>query len=160
MPEANVVANFKPIDLVKITRETLAMLVHDAFNKNMEIEFESDEKISMIQGSAIAIEIMIRNLIDNAIRYGFKNTKISVRIFEQNQKITLEIQDQGPGIPLNQQQKVFERFFRAHGPKFQGTGLGLAIVKQIASLHRAEITFDNTKNKKGLTIQIHFPLNT
>jgi two-component system sensor histidine kinase QseC len=160
MPEANVVANFKPIDLVKITRETLAMLVHDAFNKNMEIEFESDEKISMIQGSAIAIEIMIRNLIDNAIRYGFKNTKISVRIFEEDQKITLEIQDQGPGIPLNQQQKVFERFFRAHGPKFQGTGLGLAIVKQIASLHRAEITFDNTKNKKGLTIQIHFPLNT
>lgn len=158
MPEANLVEHFKPIDLSRITRETLATLVQEAFNKNMEIEFECEKQSPPILGSQIAIEIMIRNLVDNAIRYSYKNTKIFVSIFEKNDKLILEICDQGPGIPIDKQNKVFERFFRTHGPKFQGTGLGLAIVKQIASLHKADIHIDNT-NSKGLKIQIRFPIH-
>lgn len=157
MPEAHIIENFRTIDLSRITCETLANLVQDALDKNMDIEFECDKTSHIIKGSAIAIEILIRNLIDNAIRYGFENTKIFVSIFQKNEHLILEICDQGPGIPIDKQDKVFERFFRTHGPKFQGTGLGLAIVKQIAALHRADIHIDNT-NSTGLKIQIRFPI--
>jgi two-component system sensor histidine kinase QseC len=158
MPEALVLSEFNSLDLEKIAKETLSDMIQDALEKNMDIELESSPNVPKIKGNKIALGILIRNLIDNAIRYSFPDTSIFVHIYKSEQNVVLEVRDQGPGIPKSKQDKVFDRFYRAHEPKYQGTGLGLAIVKQIANLHQAQITLESPYRKKGVIIRVFFPL--
>ncbi len=100
---------------------------------------------------------MIRNLVDNAIRYTPNHGKIIVSVTTQDNLVILSIQDSGPGIALNIRDRIFERFYRVLGSKTTGSGLGLAIVKQIAGLHEAKIELDIPLNGKGLIIRVIFP---
>lgn len=160
MPEALLLSEFITLDLVQLTRDTLSNLMPQALEKNMDIELEAEQNLPQIQGNKIAIEILIRNLVDNAIRYSFPNTNIFVNLYRNANHVVFEIRDQGPGIPKSKQDKVFDRFYRAHdpNPKLQGSGLGLAIVKQIASLHQAQINLESPKANAGVTIRIFFPI--
>lgn len=154
-PDTN---KFTLIDLNKICCETLSNMTTLALKKNMELELESAKPCPKILGNKIALEILVQNLIDNAIRYSYENTCIFVKIYPLETHLVLEIRDQGPGIPKSKQAKVFDRFYRAHPPKFQGSGLGLAIVKQIVNLHQAEINIENTPKGHGLITRIFFSL--
>ena len=82
---------------------------------------------------------------------------IYVNLYQNANQVVFEIRDQGPGIPKSKQDKVFNRFYRAHDPKLQGSGLGLAIVKQIASMHQAQITLESPKANAGVIIRVFFP---
>lgn len=159
MPEALFLSDFSPLDLAQLTRDTLSNLMPQALEKNMDIELDAAHNLSKILGNKIAIEILIRNLVDNAIRYSFPNTNIYVNLYQNDHQVVFEIRDQGPGIPTSKQDKVFDRFYRAHDPKFQGSGLGLAIVKQIANLHQAQIALESPKTNAGVIIRVFFPTN-
>jgi len=148
---------FVTLDLGQICREILSNMTTLALKKNMDLELEVCKPCPKIQANKIALEILIQNLIDNAIRYSYENTSIFVKVYPLEAQVVLEIRDQGPGIPKSKQAKVFDRFYRAHPPKYQGSGLGLAIVKQIVNLHQAEISIENTPKSHGLITRIFFP---
>lgn len=160
VPEATSLHDTNDVNMEKLTREVLAMLAPSAVEKQIELEFESDKKIPHIHGNPTALSILIRNLVDNAIRYSGENGRVYVRLLKQESGIVLEVEDNGPGIPPELQARVFERFFRVLGNKSPGSGLGLAIVQQICELHGGRVELDTPKLSTGLIIRVFFPITT
>lgn len=158
VPEATRINDVDEVHLVKIAREVLAMLAPSAIEKQIELEFEHDDNIQGISGNPTALGILIRNLVDNAIRYCYPDGKVLVHLSQTDTEQVLQVQDNGPGIPGELQARVFERFFRVLGNKSTGSGLGLAIVKQICDLHGARVELDSPREGTGLIIRIFFPL--
>lgn len=156
LPESHAIHEHHAVFLPKISRETLAMLAPYALKHYIELELEHQETVSMIPGNATALGILLRNLVDNAIRYSKPGGKVSVRIYEDETHVVLEVADNGPGIPEELRQRVFERFFRVLGNQATGSGLGLAIVQQIVSLHQAQISLDSPKEGTGLIVRVRF----
>lgn len=157
LPESQTIEDKSTVFLPKISRETLAMLAPFALKQNIELELEHQETVSFIYGNATALGILLRNLVDNAIRYTKPGGKVSVRIYEDASHVILEVADNGPGIPKELRERVFERFYRVLGNQATGSGLGLAIVQQIASLHQASIHLDTPKSGQGLVVRVQFP---
>lgn len=145
-----------PVDLHKLATEIIAYLVPVALEKNIEIELASPPDAVMIEGNDIALGILIRNVVDNAIRYTPKDGQIKIQIINDEDYVTFRVIDSGPGIPDELRDRVFERFYRILGTQAQGSGLGLAIVSQIADLHHAKIHLSTPKNGKGLQFDIQF----
>ncbi|MDF1757926.1 MAG: ATP-binding protein [Legionellaceae bacterium] len=144
------------VNLSQVSREIIAMLAPQALEHKIDIEFIEKDKINNFIGNQTSIGILIRNLIENAIVYGYPNGTVSVKIYQEGSLAVLEIEDNGPGIPDEIQARVFERFYRALGNKNSGSGLGLAIVKQIASLHNAQITLQSPRTGTGLIVRVFF----
>lgn len=157
LPDAPSGAGFESIDLTRVTRDMLTMLAPKAVEKHIDLAFQADDSTPHFQGNNTALCILIRNLVDNAIRYTPEHGVITVSVRPAHDRAMLEISDNGPGIPRELQHRVFERFFRVIGNKTSGSGLGLAIVKQIAGLHHAHITLDKPKDHSGLIFRITFP---
>lgn len=154
-PEAtlNDIAKF---DLTKLAAEMIAQLVPHALDKNIEIELKQPSGQVFVYGNETSISILIRNLVDNAIRYTPEGGEVHVCVFEKKGKPILQVLDSGRGIPKELRSRVFERFYRVLGTKQQGSGLGLAIVRQIVSLHHAKIALDDGIDGKGLGITVTF----
>ncbi|TAL66564.1 MAG: HAMP domain-containing histidine kinase, partial [Legionella sp.] len=159
VPEAANLHEETEVNLVKLTREILAMIAPAALEKQIELEFESDKNIPPIIGDPTSLGILIRNLVDNAIRYSYEKSRVLVRLQQQDQEIVLEVADNGPGIPPEFQARVFERFFRVLGNKSPGSGLGLAIVQQICELHGGRVSLSCPTEGTGLVVRVFLPLN-
>ncbi|MFT5256387.1 MAG: PAS domain S-box-containing protein [Arenicella sp.] len=100
---------------------------------------------------------ILMNLLSNAIKYSPENTDIHIKIEERNECISLEVKNQGIGIPEEEQDKLFERFFRAKNAQdIEGTGLGLHIIKQFVDLMSGTIDF-KSKTNKGATFLVKLP---
>lgn len=146
-----------PVNLQRLTAEILTYLVPVTLEKKVEIELAPPPADSKILGNDIALGILIRNLVDNAIRYTPPQGAVTVAIIDSGDAILLRITDTGPGIPAELRERVFDRFYRIVGTTQTGSGLGLAIVKQIAELHHAKIILNTPTNGIGLQIDILFP---
>lgn len=157
VPDTPNITGFESIDLIRVTRDMLAIMAPLAIDKHVELEFQADQNTPDFQGNTTAICILIRNLIDNAIRYTGDHGLISVRVRPDDGHVMLEVEDNGPGIPQELHNRVFERFFRVLGNKSSGSGLGLAIVKQICELHHARIELCAPQKKRGLIVSVYFP---
>lgn len=155
--EEKALTETKPVDLHKLATEIVAYLVPHALDKNIEIELTSAKEALIINGSDAALGILIRNVVDNAIRYTPPKGLIKVEILELAQSVILRVTDTGPGIPLELRERVFERFFRIPGTTASGSGLGLAIVRQIAELHHAMVSLNFGPGNQGLQVDILFP---
>lgn len=147
----------RPLDLHKLSAEIIAFLVPIALEKNIEIELSDPPIHCMILGNDTALGILIRNLVDNAIRYTPPNGNVKIKCLNDHDRIILRVSDTGPGIPIELRERVFERFFRILGTTAPGSGLGLAIVSQIAELHHAKIILGEPSHGKGLQIDVSFP---
>ena len=155
---------YAPEDLEFIKLHTIAVdeiiqIAPTALEKKIEIELQCPDESITIKGNSIAIGILMRNLIDNAIRYTPENNHVAVIIKLANGSPQLQVIDNGPGIPEELRSRVFERFFRIIGNKAKGSGLGLAIVHQIVELHHAKIELDTPASGKGLAVTVTFPIN-
>ncbi|MCP3680839.1 MAG: hypothetical protein GY782_11540 [Gammaproteobacteria bacterium] len=126
------------VDLTIPVQEVTAQLAPIALKKSIDIALQTSESDNDVYGNETALAILIRNLVDNAIRYTPNHGKIIVSVTTQDGQVILSIQDSGPGIALNIRDRIFERFYRVLGSKTTGSGLGLAIVKQIAELHKLD----------------------
>lgn len=158
VPEAASMADLEEVDLAKITREILVMLAPAAVEKQIELAFDPDKKIPTFMGNLTAIGILIRNLVDNAIRYCKDHGEVVVKVYRKYNEVVFEVSDNGPGIPVELQSRVFERFYRVLGNKSPGSGLGLAIVQQIATLHNARVELATPADGTGLIVRVYFPL--
>ncbi len=150
--------DFASVDIHKITTETLTLLVPQALEKSIELSLNCHEDKIMLDANATMLGILIRNLVDNAIRYSPLHSEVMVCLEKTVDAVILTVTDNGPGIPPELRSRVFERFYRILGTHTQGTGLGLAIVQQIASLHQAEVRLGAGHDGQGLSVIVVFPL--
>jgi signal transduction histidine kinase len=156
LEEGKVTANRELFDFVHLSK-TLIEEVSMTKNIGKDISFSSSDKSVLLNLDPKLVRHSLMNLLSNAIKYSPKNTDININIQENNQYVSFEIQDQGIGIPMKEQDKLFERFFRAkNAQNIQGTGLGLNIVKQYVELMDGTINFKSEVNK-GSTFLIKWP---
>jgi two-component system sensor histidine kinase QseC len=144
------------VDLHGETINILASLGPTALAKDIELAYEGIERSTLINGYKPGIQILLRNLIDNAIRYTPEKGEVLVKLEAHNSDIKLLVSDTGPGIPEEKQQGLYQRFRRGENTNNQGSGLGLSIVKRILDLHHARIDMENRKDRSGLNITVLF----
>jgi len=144
-----------PVDLVELVRSTCMEFVPKALHRHIELGFESDEPALIIKGDAILLRELLANLLDNAITYGNEHGNILIKL-ERNPTPCLIVEDDGPGIPESERQRIFERFYRIPGTAGVGCGLGLAIVKEIADLHKARLRLRPFNEQAGTRIELKF----
>lgn len=155
-PQA-VIQEPKPVNIARQAADVAAQLAPEAIAKNIDLELVAPDSEATIMGNPTAINILIRNLVDNAIRYTGESGFVKIDIKETPDQIILYVIDNGPGIPEELRERVFERFFRITGTQTTGSGLGLGIVSQIVKLHQAEVKLLTPESGKGLEIQVIFP---
>ena len=109
-----------------------------------------------VAGQAQALYTLVRNLVDNAIRYTPSRGRVTIEVGHEGGRAVLAISDTGPGIPPGERSRVFDRFYRLPDAPAEGSGLGLAIVKQIAEAHRAEVTLGDADHGRGLRVTVRF----
>lgn len=110
-----------------------------------------------IRGIPSSIEQAVANLLDNAIKYTAVNTTITITLEKKKGEAILSVSDEGPGIPCEALDKVFERFYRLERDRTEGTGLGLSIVKQTAQLHKGR-AWAESQLGRGATFYIAIPV--
>ena len=156
VPEANALSDVIELNLGRLATEIIAQLAPAALDKQIDIELIAEDEAVSIYGNITALSILIRNLVDNAIRYTPEFGEVRIRITPENGHVVLRVTDNGPGIPAELRARVFERFFRVLGSKSPGSGLGLAIVQQIAQLHNAQVKLGPAPGGKGLEVEVTF----
>lgn len=119
------------------------------------ISFSIKEEL-FVQGDLLLLQMLVNNLVDNAIKYSPKELPVIVSLHEENNKIFLRVKDQGRGISNDEKEKIFTKFYRLGNPATKaakGTGLGLYLSKKIAAQHNANISVtDNTPSGAIFTV--------
>ena len=128
-----------------------------AADRNIDLGISHEEQAS-ISGDFEALRVMLGNLVDNAIRYTPPGGTVDVALHLRDGTAVMEVSDTGPGIPEEDRERVFDRFYRREANHASGSGLGLAIVKNIADRHHAGIVLENRVPGPGLRASISFPL--
>jgi two-component system sensor histidine kinase QseC len=152
-------ASFEEIDLATIARQIIAELYPQLEAKQQQIELVGDNV--KMRGDSFAVQTLLMNLVENASKYSGDGGDIRVITERAAGKITLTVEDSGPGIPPDQYDKVFERFYRLVGDRHDatvpGSGIGLAIVQHIAEIHGATISLGGSSFATGLAVTVSFP---
>lgn len=146
----------KEVDLYELTREICSRLAPQAEKKQVHIEVSGESVI--YEGIPQILDEMIYNICENAIKYNYEQGTVNIWAGRTLQGIKIIISDTGIGIPLEHQERIFERFYRvdkSHSKETGGTGLGLSIVKHGALLHGATIKV-TSKEKEGTKIELIF----
>lgn len=147
---------FMDVNLYEIAKSQVKNYDIEAKKKNITLEVNGKDLV--IKANDHLIEELIDNLLQNSIRYGNNNGHVWINIYENNNRKCLSVEDDGIGIPLSEQDRIFERFYRvdkSRSKKAGGTGLGLAIVKHIVEIHNAEIKLTSTPGV-GTKIEVFF----
>lgn len=138
------------LDLASLIRQVYQAKSGDAADVKVDLEIELPDERLMVQGEHGALDQMISNLVDNAIKYSDSGKgKVQVRLTKQGDMAVIEVQDNGIGIPEEEQQRIFERFYRVDRARSRdqgGTGLGLSIVKHVALAHKGSVSVQSVPN--------------
>lgn len=146
----------QPLDLVVLAREMVEDWVMVALSRNIDLGFEAP-KNAMVLGNAFLLRELVKNLLDNALRYTPSGGHVTCRILSGPNQVLLEIEDDGIGISEEQAELVFERFYRVDDAATEGSGLGLAIVQEIAQQHGAHAALRPNPKGKGAVARVPFP---
>lgn len=144
------------VDMLVLAKDAAARLSSKAKDKNISVTVNGDH--GNITGVRQILDEMIYNLCDNAIKYNKKNGKVEVIVKDYISNVSVTVKDNGIGIPAEDLDRVFERFYcvnKSHSKESGGTGLGLSIVKHGAIFHKAKINIDSTLGI-GTSIEIVF----
>jgi two-component system OmpR family sensor kinase len=142
-------------DLAAIARDAIVSRAALAGAKSIDLGLARDASAKVL-GDPATLAILLSNLLDNAIRYTPSGGRVDVAIDADDTGADLVVADTGPGIPPEDRDRVFDRFYRAANDE-SGSGLGLSIVKRIADAHHAAITLDAPAHGTGLVVRVHFP---
>jgi two-component system sensor histidine kinase TctE len=148
----------KPLDLVAFVKKMASIMLPAADLKHIDLGYEGSNKALHIMADETRLYDLIHNLIDNAIKYTNDHGKITVAVHLINHKVRLTVEDNGIGIPKEDQKMIYERFYRGDNVNSAGAGIGLAIVKDIAYLHQATIEIDSRKDRSGTRFYVFFEL--
>jgi two-component system sensor histidine kinase QseC len=144
-------------DLVDLVRERIALAGGLAVQRRIELALEAPDELPMWLNRE-SLCSLVDNLVDNAIKYSPPGGQVTVTLAEEAGAVALTVSDQGPGIPAELRERVFERFVRLEGSAgCHGSGLGLTIVERAAAQHGATVALLDGPAGKGLTVKVSFP---
>ncbi len=146
-----------PVSLADLARLEVVEMAPIAQASHIDLGLSHADK-GEIAGNADALRILIRNLLDNAVKYTPTGGRVDVEVRRVADQQVLCVDDSGPGIPEQDRQRVLDRFYRVAGTETTGSGLGLAIVKSISELHGATLSLGQAPGLGGLRIEVRFPV--
>jgi PAS domain S-box-containing protein len=132
----------------------------NASKKHIDLRFDLPPKLPAVQGDRDKLAVVVQNLLGNAIKYTPENGEVSVAVDLSATELIIEVRDSGIGISEEDQQRVFEKFYRANDPRLgdiTGSGLGLALAHEIVRLHGGEMTVESELNE-GSTFRVILPI--
>ncbi|MBU0655654.1 MAG: sensor histidine kinase N-terminal domain-containing protein [Gammaproteobacteria bacterium] len=141
--------------LPRLAAEVMADMAPHALQSGVALELLESADIN-VKGLPALLQVMLRNLLDNAARYTPSGTLVQVAVFRARGRACLRITDNGPGLPADELEKITRRFYRPAGTAAEGSGLGLSIVQRIAEIHQAELQFEQNQGQ-GLSVLVVFP---
>ena len=149
-----------PLDLRRLAHEVTAEMVKRALNAGVDLGFDEPEGDAgsapvMVRGIALLLREALVNLIDNAIRYAGRGATVTVRVRSLGAQVQMEVEDNGPGVPEAEHERVFERFVRATHDG-TGCGLGLAIVREIVQRHAGQVSLRPVQ-PQGVLVRVVLP---
>ena len=148
--------NYRPdrerIDFSELADKSASYFAH-RFSSRM-IETNIEESV-FINGEKLLLQLLINNLVDNALKYSLKEKAVKIELYKRNDKVILQVIDEGTGISDEEKKKVFDKFYRSGNEavrKTKGTGLGLYLCKRIAESHKAKIKVKNNQPQGSIFV--------
>lgn len=150
------------LDLTELAIDCVASLSQAAFERNIDLGVDAGDHVN-VHGDPSALQVLLRNLVDNAVRYTPRGGTVTVAVGEDAGAAWLRVSDNGPGIAEEEHDRVFDRFYRGNREQLTGivgSGLGLSIVDRIVRLHDARIALGPGLDGTGLGVTVSFPAGT
>jgi two-component system, OmpR family, sensor kinase len=144
------------LDLEELARQAVSELLPTARAKQLDLGLATTQPVE-VTSSRESLHLILRNLLDNAIKYTPAGGRIDIALGRDGQGAWLAVEDSGAGIPEAERQRVFDRFYRVAGTDAAGSGLGLAIVKTVAERLGANVSLGRSGVLGGLRVEVRFP---
>jgi len=155
------------VDLARVAQEVIERRLPDAIARGIDLGFESDGGPCVIVANDVLIGELIGNLVDNGLLHGRKSGRegghVTVALECDHRGaghyVTLAVSDDGAGLPIEQREQVFRRFWRSDASTSEGAGLGLAIVKEIAERYRGTVSIASRPEVDGTRVEVRFAID-
>jgi two-component system sensor histidine kinase QseC len=144
------------VDVVAVVRQVMVDMAPRAVGKGQTVELDATERCVMAADETL-LSVLVRNLVDNAVRYSPPGARVRVSVQRQGDRVVLRVEDSGPGLAADVQQRLGQRFFRPPGQAETGSGLGWSIVRRIAEVLRLDIDSRPSTALGGLSVQVSAP---
>jgi two-component system sensor histidine kinase QseC len=151
--EAGAAVAMQPVDLGALARQVVGELAPEALRKAQDIEVDATAPCR-IDGDATLLGVLLRNLVDNALRYSPRGARIRVDVRPDAGQAVLRVEDSGPGVPETQWEALGRRFQRGQGHDESGSGLGWSIVRRIAEVHGLSLAVQRSADLGGLAVTV------
>lgn len=151
--EADRMPAMATLDLHALVQRVAAELAPRALARSQVLEVE-ESPACRIAGNETLLAVLVRNLVDNALRYGPQGARVRIGLLQKDGSFVLNVQDSGPGLPESDQRRLGERFFRTPGNVESGSGLGWSIVKRIAQAHGFTLQVETSGELGGLAVRL------
>jgi signal transduction histidine kinase len=142
-----------------VAREVVGTYAAEAEHRRVDLGADAPGPAA-VEGGEDELRSLVGNLVDNGLRYAPPGSTVTVSVRRDDNVVRLCVVDNGPGIPLSERGRVFERFHRVPGDRTPGTGLGLPIVKAIADRHRGDVSLRDAhpdRSPPGLEVRVELP---
>jgi two-component system phosphate regulon sensor histidine kinase PhoR len=152
--------HFEAVNLAQLVGRELEAYNYQIQKEGFQLTTVMPEGTPEIYADPVAISMALFNLLDNSVKYSGEGKQITVKVAQENGYIDVSVADKGPGIPVEEQQKIFEKFYRgstAVGRKVRGSGIGLSITKHVAEMHGGTVLVDS-KVGRGSTFTLRIPI--
>ncbi|MEO8690863.1 MAG: HAMP domain-containing sensor histidine kinase [Solirubrobacteraceae bacterium] len=155
--DAGRITRHEPVDVAGVITEAAGELEPVSNGHDITVSAPSGATIS---GARDELHRLALNLLENALRHTDPGTAVEASVERINGQVVLSVEDDGPGIPPELHDKVFERFFRGDGERSGSSGLGLAIVRAVAESHHGNVTLEDPLDGRGARFVVRFPAET
>ncbi len=146
------------VDLQHTAQRVIEALAPIAQQRQIDLGMDCGAGPAMVMAAPTLLYELVANLVDNALRYTQQGGMVTVHIGRNAEHLVLQIEDNGPGIPEAERERVFERFYRLQDARSDGCGLGLPIVREIATACAAQVRLGSPAQRSGLLVTVEFPL--
>jgi signal transduction histidine kinase len=144
----------RPVDLSEVVTDAAAELEPVAGDHEISV---SAPPGAVIEGARDELHRLVTNLLENALRHTDPGTAVEASVERRNGEVVVSVEDDGPGIPPEMREKVFERFFRGEGDRSGSSGLGLSIVRAVAESHHGNVTLEPPLDGRGARFVVRLP---
>lgn len=145
----------QPLDLRDIVERIASSHLDAAIARDIDLGFESEH--ATVAGIGFLLQELLANLVDNALHYIPTGGRVTVRSRREGDACIMEVEDDGPGIPADERDRIFDRFYRRAGSPGDGCGLGLSIVREIAELHGGRVDIMDAASPTGACVRVTLP---
>jgi two-component system sensor histidine kinase QseC len=143
------------LDLGALVQQVVADVAPQAIEKRQEVSLDAAEGC-IVRGNATLLTVLVRNLVDNAVRYSPDGATVKIAVSQAAGAVRLRVDDSGPGLGVDELQRLGERFFRVLGTGAEGSGLGWSIVRRIAAVHGAKVSVERSRLLGGLAVDVEW----